>query len=72
MLAARPSQREVLPLACASSGQMGLTYIVTEGPDGMYLIDQHAAHERVLFDRLQAAPVAGLRWSNPCLEPQSR
>ena len=49
-----PSQREVLPLLRVV-GQMGLTYIVAEGPDGMYLIDQHAAHERVLFDRLQAA-----------------
>ena len=28
-------------------GQIGQTYIVAEGPGGMYLIDQHAAHERV-------------------------
>ena len=34
-------------------GQLKLTYIVAEGPGGMYLIDQHAAHERVLFDRIQ-------------------
>jgi DNA mismatch repair protein MutL len=33
-------------------GQVRLTYIVAEGPDGMYLLDQHAAHERVLFDRI--------------------
>jgi DNA mismatch repair protein MutL len=33
-------------------GQVGTTYIVTEGPDGMYLIDQHAAHERLVFDGL--------------------
>lgn len=33
-------------------GQVGLSYLVAEGPDGLYLIDQHAAHERVLFERL--------------------
>ena len=33
-------------------GQVRLTYVVAESPDGMYLVDQHAAHERVLFDRI--------------------
>jgi len=33
-------------------GQMGNTFIIAEGPDGIYLIDQHRAHERVLFERL--------------------
>jgi DNA mismatch repair protein MutL len=35
-------------------GQVANTYIIAEGPDGLYLIDQHAAHERVLFERLQS------------------
>ena len=33
-------------------GQVMSAYIVAEGPDGLYLIDQHAAHERVRFDKV--------------------
>ncbi len=33
-------------------GQSSGTYIIAEGPDGLYLIDQHAAHERVLFEKI--------------------
>ena len=36
-------------------GQVGTVYIVAEGPGGLYLVDQHAAHERVLFERFLAA-----------------
>jgi len=31
---------------------LGRTYIIAEGIDGIYLIDQHAAHERILFEQL--------------------
>lgn len=43
--------RQALP-ALRVVGQVRLTYVVAESPDGMYLVDQHAAHERVLFDRI--------------------
>ncbi len=33
-------------------GQVAATYLIAEGPDGLYLIDQHAAHERVLFEKM--------------------
>lgn len=63
------SHREVLPLLRVV-GQMGTTYVIAEGPDGMYLIDQHAAHERVVYDRIvarMADPAA--RPTQPLLEP---
>ena len=44
---------------CAWSGQVSNTYIIAEGPDGMFLIDQHAAHERVLYERLDREVRAG-------------
>lgn len=33
-------------------GQIHHTYIVAAGPEGLFLIDQHTAHERVLFEKL--------------------
>jgi DNA mismatch repair protein MutL len=40
-------------------GQVASAYLVAEGPDGLYLIDQHAAHERVLFERFMALRTQG-------------
>ena len=34
-------------------GQLLSSYIIAEGPDGLYLIDQHAAHERILFEEVK-------------------
>ena len=42
------------PLGVAR-GQIAQTYIVAEAADGLILIDQHAAHERLVLERLRAA-----------------
>ena len=52
-------------------GQMGGTYIIAEGPDGMYLIDQHAAHERVLYERFFRLRQEGSPEIQGLLEPLS-
>jgi DNA mismatch repair protein MutL len=49
-----PRSRPKLPMLRVL-GQLGQTYIIAEGPGGMYLIDQHTAHERVLYERFTAA-----------------
>jgi DNA mismatch repair protein MutL len=45
-------------------GQLANTYVIAEGPDGLYLIDQHAAHERILYDRIL------MQWSQKAVEVQ--
>jgi DNA mismatch repair protein MutL len=52
-------------------GQVAQTYIIAEAPDGMYMLDQHAAHERVTYERLMAHRGAGEIDQQGLLIPQS-
>ena len=60
--------RKALP-ALRVLGQSQSTYIAAEGPDGVYLIDQHAAHERVLFERVRAETLSQQPQVQGLMEP---
>jgi len=49
-----PEEAQNYPLGIAR-GQVANTYIVAESADGLVLVDQHAAHERLVLERLRAA-----------------
>jgi DNA mismatch repair protein MutL len=52
-------------------GQAGPGYLVAEGPHGLVLIDQHAAHERILYNRLLERLRTGTGTTQPLLIPQA-
>ena len=49
-------------------GQVDGTFLVAEAPDGLCLVDQHAAHERVLYERVRAQLAAGEAASQTLLQ----
>jgi DNA mismatch repair protein MutL len=57
---AEPAIEEVprYPLGVAR-GQVAATYIVAEAEDGLVIVDQHAAHERLVLERMRAAREGG-------------
>jgi DNA mismatch repair protein MutL len=51
-------QAQTFPLGVAR-GQVAATYIVAEAEDGLVLVDQHAAHERLVLERMRRAMADG-------------
>ena len=68
---AEPAVEDVpkYPLGVAR-GQVAATYIVAEAEDGLVIIDQHAAHERLVLERMRAAREGGLIARQPLLMPE--
>jgi DNA mismatch repair protein MutL len=68
--APRPADREVgFFTGLTYLGQLDLTYLVCEGAGEMVLIDQHAAHERIAFQRLRDAYSGGQAHTQRLLFP---
>ncbi len=52
-------------------GQFLNTFVLTQGDDRIYLIDQHAAHERIMYERIIAETQKGGAASQRLLEPMA-
>ena len=57
------------PLGVAR-GQVAATYIVAEAEDGLVIVDQHAAHERLVLERMRAADAGGTVAGQALLMPE--
>lgn len=55
---AQPPEPVSYPLGVAR-GQVAKTYIVAEAEDGLVIVDQHAAHERLVLERMRKATANG-------------
>jgi DNA mismatch repair protein MutL len=67
-LPADPAQAE-LPLGAARA-QLHETYIVAQTADGIVIVDQHAAHERLVYERMKQAMANGGVARQPLLIPE--
>jgi DNA mismatch repair protein MutL len=66
---AEPPEAIAYPMGVAR-GQIAQTYIVAEAEDGLVLVDQHAAHERLVLERMRRAIEAGEAASQALLLPE--
>ncbi|WP_374711863.1 DNA mismatch repair endonuclease MutL [Symbiobacterium terraclitae] len=69
ILVPHPTDPAGLIRALRPLGQIHRSYIACDGPEGLYLIDQHAAHERIFFERLYRAAEEAEAAVQPLLFP---
>lgn len=67
-LAPRRNLRDIIP-QLQLIGQAQQTYILADGPDALYVLDQHAAHERAIFDRIFRTDSTAPAVSQPLIIP---
>lgn len=67
---ARPASAPDLPAAGARAIQVHDSYLIAETDDGMMVIDQHALHERILYEELRRKVAAGEVESQGLLAPE--
>lgn len=70
LLPAQEAAEQASPPGYRVLGQLFRTYLVVEMGESMYIVDQHAAHERILYDRFCAQARAGRVPSQQLIAPE--
>ena len=64
-----PTQAEAFPLGAARA-QIHETYVIAQTADGLVIVDQHAAHERLVYEQMKVAMATGHVQSQSLLIPE--